>query len=123
MTYFDLGRVHRGVLAERGRGRPQGRLGLPLSPGHITSLVRVPLSLAVVAEAEPAARPLARDPGARGAPGRDHGEGAVGPGAPAGVWVRGQDPAEHEDLVELREVAVLVSDEGLDVWKRCKKSF
>ena len=78
----------------------------------------MPLGLAVIAEGVPAPGPLARDPGAGGAPGGDDGVSTVWGRTPAGVGVGGKDAPEHEELVELEEAAGLVADQHLDVWKK-----
>ena len=82
-----------------------------------SSLVGVPLGLAVVAEGVAAAGPLARDARARRAAGGDDGVRAVGAGAPPRVRVGGEDAPQHEELVQLQQVAV-VADQHLDVWKK-----
>lgn len=46
------------------------------------------------------------------------GEGAVRSWAPPGVRVDGQDPAEHQGLVQRQEVAVLLADQAFDVCNR-----
>ena len=65
--YLDFGRVSSRLVAEAGRARPKRQWWRPLCPGSVAGLVRVPLRLAVVAEAVPAARPLARNLGTGGA--------------------------------------------------------
>ena len=82
----------------------------------------MPLGLAVVAEGVAAAGALARDARARGAAGGHHSVRAVGPRAPPRVRVGGEDAPQHQELVQLQQVAV-VADQHLDVWKGvCRQS-
>lgn len=86
-----------GILANT-TGRCSGGT-LPGSSGRVARLVRVPLGLAVVAELDVAAGPLAAYPRTAGTAGGDDGVAAIRPGTPARVGIRQQHSTHHKVFV------------------------
>ena len=71
----------------------------------------MPLCFAMVAEARLASFPPAADSGTGGTSRGDNSKGAIGSGAPSGVWVLCKNSPHHQRLVEQQQALVFTTQQ------------